>query len=238
MTAFSRSVGRLALMIWSPLRAFGEIRERPTWLCAFLVVSFGTSAIAWMTLPVFQKAFLPSLSESLSSDQLEQVTQMHRTMRYVYAGGAVLGTLVFWFVSAFLIWLLVQVFEGRSGFAAIFSVVSHGSVVSLISAVLVAALVLLKAQKGEIDLQDLEISLGADLFVEGIVHPSLKVLLTSLNPFNLWYYGLLTIGIATVSDCSRARSAGVVGTFWGLSMAFGAGIAWVASVFTTPTISF
>ena len=146
MIAFSRTFRRLAFMIWSPVRAFEEIRERPTWLGAFLIVSLGSAAIAWMTLPVFQKISLLSLTDSLSSDQLKQITQMHQTMRYVYTGGAFLGTFVFSLVTAFLIWLLVQVFEGRGGFKAIFSVVSHSSVVSLISGILVVALVLLKAQ--------------------------------------------------------------------------------------------
>ncbi len=230
--------GRLARTVWTPSRVFEEIGDRPTWLGAFLIVGLGSAAIVWIALPIAQKGFLISLAESLSSEQLERITQTHRTIRYVYTGGAVLGTLVFWFLSAFLIWLLVQVFEGRSGFRAIFSVVSHGSVVSLISGILVLVLVLVKAQREGIDPQSLEVRLGADLLVEGTVHPSLKLLLANLNPFSLWYYGLLTVGVATVSGFSRVRSMGVVGVFWMLSMAFGAGTAWVASVFTTPTPSF
>ena len=68
-----RTLRRLGRTVWSPFRAFEEIREDPTWLGAFLVVGLGAVVIAWVTIPVFQKLFLLSLTEPLSPEQLEGI---------------------------------------------------------------------------------------------------------------------------------------------------------------------
>ena len=202
------------------------------------MVGLGTAAMAWVTIPVFQKIYLLSVPESLPAEQLEQVTRMGKWVRYISIAGAFVGTLIAWFVSAFLIWLIVQVFEGRGAFKAIFSVISHASIASLLSAIIVLAVVFVKIRSGMTDLQELDVRLGADLFVDGTVHPALTVVLANLNPFNLWYYSLITVGIGTVCNLNRTRSAGVVGTFWVLAMGFGAGIAWFADIFNAPSSSF
>lgn len=223
---------RLAMTIWMPNRAFKDIRENPTYLGAFILIGLGSIAVAYATLPIFQKIYLLSVTESLNPSQLERLYNFQKTMRYVYPVGTLIGILFFWFISAFLIWLIAQVFECRGRFKSIFSVISHASITSLISSILVAAIIYFKASKGLMDLSNLEIKLGADLFISGTVHPALQIVLANLNPFTFWYYALLTIGIATVcEECSRVRAAGVVGTFWAISMAFSAGIAWVFSVF-------
>ena len=223
---------RLALTIWMPTVAFEDIRENPTFLGAFILIGLGSVVVAYAMLPVFQKIYLLSVTESLNPGQLERLYRYQKTMRYVYPVGTLIGILFFWFISAFLIWLIVQVFECRGRFKSIFSVISHASITSLISSILIAAIFYFKASKGLTDLSNLEIKLGADLFISGTVHPALQIVLANLNPFTFWYYALLTIGIATVcEECSRVRAAGVVGTFWAISMAFSAGIAWVFSIF-------
>lgn len=223
---------RLALTIWTPNRAFEDIGENPTYLGAFILIGLGSIVVASATLPVFQKMYLLSVTESLNPGQLERLYRYQKTMRYVYPVGTLIGILFFWFISAFLIWLIAPVFECRGRFKSIFSVISHASITSLISSILVAAIIYFRASKGLTGLSNLEIKLGADLFISSPVHPALQIVLANLNPFTFWYYALLTIGIATVcEECSRVRAAGVVGTFWAISMAFSAGIAWVFSVF-------
>lgn len=223
---------RLAMTIWMPNRAFEDIRENPTFLGAFVLIGLSSVLVAYAMLPVFQKIYLLSVTESLSPGQLERLYRYQKTMRYVYPVGTLIGILFFWFISAFLIWLIAQVFECRGRFKSIFSVISHASITSLISSILVAAIIYFKASKGLMDLSNLEIKLGADLFISGTVHPALQIVLANLNPFTFWYYALLTIGIATVcEECSRVRAAGVVGTFWAITIAFSAGIAWVFSIF-------
>lgn len=223
---------RLILTIWTPNRAFEDIRENPTYLGAFILIGLGSVVVAYAMLPVFQKMYLLSVTESLNPGQLERLYRYQKTMRYVYPVGTLLGILFFWFISAFLIWLIAQVFECRGQFKSIFSVISHASITSLISSILIAAIFYFKANKGLTDLSNLEIKLGADLFISSPVHPALQIVMANLNPFTFWYYALLTIGIATVcEECSRVRAVGVVSAFWAISMAFSAGIAWVFSIF-------
>lgn len=227
---------RIFLTIWAPTRAFEDIRNHPACLGAFLFIGLGSAVAAYTILPIFQKIYLLSVTESLNPEQLERIYHFQRTMRYIYPGGILLGTLLTWFISAFLIWLIVQVFEGRAKFKSIFSIISHASITSLITSLFIAMVVYVKYSEGLSDLNNLDIRFGADLFISDTAHPALRTVLANLNPFTLWYYTLLTIGIAIVCECNRAQAIGVIGTFWGISMGFSAGIAWVVSVFQAPPL--
>ena len=145
---------RLVLTIWVPTRAFEDIRENPTYLGAFILIGLGSVIVADATLPIFQQIYLLSVTESLNPSQLERLYRYQKTMRYVYPVGTLLGILFFWFISAFLIWLIVQVFECRGRFKSIFSVISHASITSLISSILVAAIFYFRASKGLTGLKD------------------------------------------------------------------------------------
>ena len=229
---------RLFWSIWSPSRTFQALRDRPAWHGAFLLIGLGTAATTWLTVPIFQEISLAATSQSLSTDQLEQAARINRIAHAVATLGTFLTTLAYWFVSALLIWLILQVFAGLTPFRTVFAVVAHANVVSLVSSLLVTALILVKLHclhGGPIEPHDLMIRLGLDLLVEGEPHPSLKVLLASLNPFSLWYYGLLVLGVGTVARADWPRATGVVVVFWVLCMAFGAGIAWIAGALTAPS---
>ena len=230
-------VQRLFWTVWSPSRAFLALRDRPTWLGAFLVIGLGTAATTWLTVPIFQEISLAAASPPLSPDQLERVTRINRITHVAATAGTALVALAYWFASALLIWLILQVFAGIAPLRTIFALVAHTHVVSLVSGLLVTSLILVKLHRlegGPVDPQDVTIRLGLDLFVEGELHPSLRVLLAGLNPFTLWYYGLLTLGIRTLDEVDWRRAAGVVTVFWILSVAFGASVAWIGGELSTP----
>ena len=226
---------RLARVIWSPSRAFRALREKPTWLGAFLVIGLGSAAITWLTVPVLQKISLSALSPFLVAPQIQQIVHLNHLAHWAATMAAFLSTPVSWFISAFLLWLIAQVFEGLPSFKAIFAVVAHANVVFLISGYLVVVLVQVKSRGGTPDLQDLDIRLGLDLFWRGELHPALRAALASFNPFNLWYYGLLIVGTATVCRFSVLRAIGVIGSLWALNLAFAAGFAWVIGSLTAAT---
>ena len=228
---------RLCWTVWSPSRAFQALRDRPTWHGAFLVIGLGTAATTWLTVPIFQELSLAAVSPSLSTDQLEYAARISRLAHAGATAGAFLTTLAYWFVSALLIWLILQVFAGLAPLRTVFAVVAHANVVSLICSLLVTALVLVKLHRlegGLDDPQDLMIRLGLDLLVEGELHPSLRVLLAGLNPFTLWYYSLLILGIRTVGQVDWRHAAGAVSIFWILCVAFGVGVACIAGGFAAP----
>ena len=226
---------RLACVIWSPARAFHALREKPTWLGAFLVIGLGSSGLTWLTVPTVQRIAMSALSPSLAAPQIQQLVHINHLAHWAATVAAFLSTPVSWFISAFLLWLMAQVFDGLPSFKCIFAVVAHANLVSLISGCLVAVLLLLKSHGDAPDLQDLDIRLGLDLFWPGELHPAQRVALASLNPFNLWYYGLLVVGTAAACRFSAFRATGVIGSFWALNLAFGAGFAWVVGSLTATT---
>ena len=236
MSKFYSGVRLLGATIWSPSQAFDEIGSNQVWLLPYLVVSVGSATITWISLPILQDASLLSMTDLLSSQQEERLSWIHQVVRYGSVVGTFLTTLISWFLSAFILWLLVQVFEGLPSFKVIFSVVAHANVISLLSGMFVLVLLLNRAHQGYSDPRDLDIAIGLDLFLKSEVDPAWRVISASLNPFNLWYYGLLAIGVERVCRLGMAKSAGIVGLFWLTSLLLGAGLALVASsVGSLPT---
>ena len=233
----AESLRLLIWTVWSPARAFRVLQTDPRCLVAFLVIGLGSALISWWTIPVVQSASRRLMSQTLSTEQEQYVASVNKIAHYAGTLGAPLVTLVSWFAAAFLIWMIAQVFAGLPGFRAVFSVVAHASVASLVSGILVALILFIKLQSDAVSSQDLEIRLGLDLFWDGQLHPALGVVLGSVNPLNLWYYGLLVMGIRAVCAFTYLRSFAVIGTLWAISTAFGAGIAWVAgSLAATPSL--
>ena len=214
---------RLSWVIWSPSRAFQALREKPVWLGAFLVIGLGNALCAWVTLSLFQNL---ALSPSFSSDQVQRIADFNRTVLYLSTGGAFLLTPISWLASALLVWLIVQVFECRIDFKAIFALLAHVQVSSLLSGLLVAAVLLLVSYRGG-ESADSATLMGNALSWKADVTPLVKIAFVNLNPFVLWYYGLLALGIRIVAKVSWRRAAAATGVFWVFCLAFGAAIAWV-----------
>ena len=221
----------LALTVWSPSKAICEINERPTWLGAFLIISACSATVSWITIPVLQAIPPTGVTQSLSQQNLLQINQVNQLIRYLSVVSAFPITLVLWFLSAFLLWLIVQAFEGLPNFKPIFSLVAYTSVVTLISSFLVAVFLLIKVSYGTVAPEDLQIKVGLDLIWEK-EHPAVMVILASVNPFTLWQYGLVGAGICKICKFTAIRTAGVLGLYWVLTISFGAGIAWVGHAVT------
>ena len=233
----AQSLRLLAWTIWYPSRAFQTLHRDPRWLVAFLVIGLGAAFTTWLTVPALQSVSFRLLSQTLSTEQSQQLALANRIAHYAGTLAAPVVTLVFWFATAFLIWMVAQVFDGLPSFRAIFAVVAHANVTSLFSGILVAAILAVRLQSEVASLQDLDIRLGLDLFWDGQIHPAFRVVLANFNPFNLWYYGLLVMGTGAVCEFTYLRTIAVIGTLWALNIAFSAGSAWVISslTVTTPT---
>ena len=221
----------LALIVWSPSRAISEIHTRPTWLGAFIVLSVCSATVSWITIPIHQSISLAGLDQSISEPDLLQLERLKELTHYLSVLSVFPVTLLLWFLSTFLLWLIVQVFEGFPSFKSMFSLVAHTHVVTMVSSVLLAVSLVIKSNFGSIALDDPHIMLGLDLIWEK-EHPALMVLLARVNPFTFWQYGLLGAGISAICRFSAMRSAGVLGLYWVLTSAFGAGIAWIGHALT------
>ena len=221
----------LGLTVWSPSQAIWEINKRPTWLWAFVILATCSATVSWITIPTLQSIPLTGVDPSSTDQNLTQLNQLTQLIRYLSVISVFPVTLILWFLSAFLLWLIVQVFEGLPDFKVIFSLIAHTSVVTLISSVIVSIFLVIKVNSGSVALEDLHIKLGLDLVWEK-EHPALMVVLASVNPFTIWQYGLVGVGIAKVCQFTAIRSSGVLGLYWVLTNAFGAGITWVGHAVT------
>jgi hypothetical protein len=82
--------------------------------------------------------------------------------------------------------------------------------------------ILLLYSRGSIgvrDVTDMQALVGLDLFLrDKSSNPPLFVLLNSVNPFSLWYLGVLTIGVSVVSKLGKLKAGIVVTAVWVLGV--------------------
>ena len=114
----------------------------------------------------------------------------------------------------------------------IYSLIAHAQISAMLSGGAVIVL-LLAACRGS-DLQHLEMLMEAALSWKPGISPLAKSMLLNLNPFVLWYYGLLAFGLRILGKVSWCRATGVIVAFWGVSMAFGTIMAWAMSGMMSP----
>ena len=224
--AFLPSLRRLALVIFSPFLAFDEISEQPTWICAYFTIAFATAISAWYTTTVFQQTLF-LVPGTLPDSQAAGVSSIEQAVRYASTAASFFVTLLSWSVSAFLLWLIIQIFEGLASFKSILSVVAHASVATLLHVVTGSIILFIRTQNGELAPEILQIRMGLDLFWKETTHPVLNVILADVNPFKVWYNFLLTLGIQRVCRFSWLRAGGIVGVFWLVTLALWAGFTFV-----------
>ena len=204
----ARLARRMGLVVASPRRAFGPILESRSWADVFVVLSLGTALASCLSLYIAGDR-MQLLPEGLLTESQEGVLTILR-----FAGIVLLAfptTLIALLAPAFLLWLLVQLFEEWSDFRAILSVVAHASLVLLFAqaadTILLAAR--LPAEAPSLSEMGAQVDLGL-LFDLGEA-PVLAVLLSYTSPFKIWFYGLLVLGIGRACRLNWRRSAGVVG---------------------------
>ena len=204
----ARLARRMGLLVASPRRAFGPILDSRSWADVFVVLSLGSALASCLSLHIVGDR-LELLPEGLLTESQEQVFGLLRLAGIVLL--AFPATLVGLLAPAFLLWLLVQLFEEWSDFRAILSVVAHASLVMLFSqaadTILLAAR-LPGAEAASLSQMGAQVDLGL-LFDLGEA-PVLAVLLSYTSPFRIWFYGLLVLGIGRACRLNWRRSAGVV----------------------------
>lgn len=232
-SSFSRLVGALV----SPSSTFENIRERPTWVVALLVLLLGVGSLG---LVVHQRTDYGEVTtrsleaqgrlNSMPEDQVERIVDMQERFGAVGAGiGTVFAGVIF-LVFAVFYWVAFRLMGSELTYKQSLATFVHGMLPVVVYSVL-AILVLL----GRGDLSYEEIT-ARDFLAShlGVLAPEgsglvLRSFLTGLDFFGLWSVVLLTLGYRTVARVSTATAGTVAVVFWLLGLGLRVGLAWLGT---------
>jgi hypothetical protein len=213
-----KNVNNLLNIILSPSKTCRQIDEHPTWLLPFLIVSAGTTLLAWLNLPLIEKIVLSSLSVDVPHEQVKRIYTIGQT---VAVFSTPVSILINWLFSSSLLWATAYLFEERAPFKKMFSLVGHCSIISFLGVFLSWVILRLRGIDTVSTLKDLDVSLGVTLmFGESDLSAPVRVFLSHLNIVSAWYWIVVGLGLFIILGCSKRKAVIVTGSVWGLSILF------------------
>ncbi len=210
------SLQNIGDLIAEPSAAFSRLKSQPRWGIAFIVFYLFSVLIAWAILPYSEVLSAAQLMKrDLQPEQLDAAGNISQIFKGIgIFVGPIFAILVFVIISTFL--KLAARFLTKNGsleFRHIYAAVVHISLIGcLIQLVNAALLLVFKDIEGVKSTADLKMIPGLHLLLGGGANPKLAMLLSHINPLNLWLIAVITIAIAVFADMekNKARVAAVI----------------------------
>jgi hypothetical protein len=206
----------------TPTDVFANLKERPRWVIAFVVVSLISIAVGWFMFPFLNQITYKTLSTRLSEQQLQQALAFSRGFEYIGLIFVPIFLLIRWTFVATLLYFLCVLLEAPPAFKyrAVFSAVAYSEMVLLFMSILNVLILYAKGIGSVHHITDLQAIVGVDFFIKNKMSDlPLFILLNSINIFTIWYLATLTIGISIITGCRKLKSALVVTGVWLLGIA-------------------
>jgi len=196
---------------FAPSRAFGRLKEKPTWLVPLIIaivfnMLFAVLASRYVDWDKQRQAALDQMRErNVPEEQIEKATEgmdkfyNNPAMRY---GMPVVST---FFVSVIALLFLAVVynvslplFGGAGDFKRMWALVCNASLVVVPAMVVRGVLVLLK--------RSAEVSTGLLAVAPNIKQPFLKGLLSQLDIFDFWKFLLIALGLKVIFGLKDSKA--------------------------------
>jgi Yip1 domain len=200
------ALARVIGVFTSPKETFADIGARPTWLVPLIIVLVFQFAfmvlvgqhIGWRTI-VAQGMEKSSQIQSMPAEQKEQAIDQAAKFGAIFGYvGVAIGVPVVMALMAGVLLGSTNMFGGRFNFKQSFAIVTHASLIGVITSIL-SAIVMFAKPAEDFDMQNpLAFNLGAFLPVEGTAK-WLMALAGSFDLFTFWSIGLLATGYAAAS---------------------------------------
>ena len=174
-----------------------------------------------LMVPITEKVTQLTISSMpIASEQAAMVLSMTHKMRYIQIFGAAFSSVITLLVYALLLFIFVRISKNRIDFSKIFQLITCCYIVVVIGSLVNTALLHMRG----ID----EIKNMYDITVTGVnvltsieqVGVASYVFLSYINPFQLWFVALLSIGLVVVADMKAAKAIVISVLFWLVTVLF------------------
>jgi hypothetical protein len=206
------SVGSMLVNIFlSPLRVFGSIKAKPTWIIPFVIILLATTVTAYIVTPIAMEAQKQEMlsNENLSPEQRDQAIQQMETYggisQIIGAAAGTLGAAIMVFVmAAIILFMGTVVFGGSAKFMQLVALVCFTDMISVLGQIVKAPLMVMKQT------MDIRTSLAVLLPGSDMKSVAYTLLNSFTDVFLVWQIVLVIAGVAVIYNFSRGKAAATV----------------------------
>lgn len=223
------SLSMAGYLLWNPRKAFIQMRETPSWVPMFVLLSLLSILLGWLIMPYNVRAGLTALPvdapEALKATSVANFERMQRTGLMLVPLLMVAKLL---FCGAFL-WLMAIYAQGRVAFRKAMALSAHVGLLALLEAWAGFASVAWRGMGAIHSPFALQPRIGLNALISTASVP-LNAFLGGINPFAVWYVAVLATGLALLFDLPRKWAVGIATAYWGFVLVFQVGIAAIAAL--------
>lgn len=215
----------LVRVLFSPSEVYGRVKEAPKILLPLLAVLVVQVLIAVLSLPYVRAGMRAQAAAQPGAQQFGPGAETAASIAAVVTGP--LFVILLLLVAAFLLWVIVSVLGGDAQFKTLFSVYLYSWVPALLLQLAGVVVLMLKGPEGITSMQDLQPSLGLDLFLAPMMELGafMTALLRSVNPFSIWQIVLVAIGVRVTHNVEKGTATSAAIVQWLILSVLGAGLA-------------
>ena len=203
-------------IIMNPFKAFNQLKTEekfPVLAFIFLLIIVLVNLI--LSVPVSGKVSEAMfLNMSMPENQMDMVVQMMHNMRYLTVIGGLIGYAVMLFFYALILYVIALIFRTQLKYTKALRLIIYCFLVLVIGELVNIFIVYLKGIDNIENMYDIMMT-GANLLTTvekaGVF---LYMLLSYINPFQIWFVILLIIGVKVFTDSSWTKSSIICIIYW------------------------
>ncbi len=200
-------------VIVAPKSAFAALRERPTWVWAFIILSVLGIAGAFLTMPAGEHvarniiALNPTHDPKIAAmtpEQRQQFTSISVTTQRVATWLYPLGALIAILWGTLIALIANAAGKGDGTWGRLFAFITNIALIRIgIGALVSGILVALRGPAAFVTTRDLVTVLPSLAWLVPAGNPKLSALLAVFNPFQIWTFILIGIGLPIFARIGR-----------------------------------
>ena len=204
-------------IILNPVKTFNKLKTEEKFPVLALIVLLTLVLIHLiLTIPVSAKLsdIVISGMSSIPEKQKDMAIQMTHKLRYLSMIGGFVMYLIILFIQALVLFVIALLFKAQLSYTKVLRLIIYCFIVLIIGDIVNTAIVYFKGIDTIENMYSVMLT-GANLLTSvekaGV---ALYVFLSYINPFQLWFVVLLTIGIKIFTDFSWGKSFAICIIFW------------------------
>ena len=212
----------LLRVYFSPGEVFARVKEQPRILAPLLGLLALQVVIGALSLPYARVAMRAQMAAQAGGQEVPAAAETIGTVMTVIGPPIFIAILLL--VGAFILWVAVSVLGGEARFSQLFSVSIYGFMPIVLLQLASIVVVAMRGTEGVTSMQDLQPSLGLDLFLAPIMELGafLRAFLQAVNPFSIWQVILLALGVQVTQKVERGTAVTAAVIQWGVLALIGA----------------
>jgi hypothetical protein len=203
------SVGSMLVNIFlSPMRVFGSIKAKPTWIIPFVIFLLATAVTSFVVAPLameMQKQQMMT-SDKYTPEQRELAAQQMETYKGIgvaigVAGGLVGAAIMIFLMAAVILFMGTVVLGGSAKFMELVALVCFTGMISVLGMLVKTPLMAMKQT------MDIRTSLAVLLPGSDVTSIAYTLLNTFTDVFFVWGIILTIAGVAVIYSFTKGKAA-------------------------------